>query len=497
MGEKFLLEMKGISKRFGGVRALDKVDFHLREGTVHALMGENGAGKSTLMKILLGLYQPDEGEIIYQGKEIILKGPQHALDIGFAMVSQELTQMEEMTVADNIFMGRFPGKLAVNRKEINQKTRTLFEDLGIKGIQPGEKVKMLSQARKQLVEIAKAVSYDAKVIVMDEPTSALMDKEVEILFRIINDLKSRGKAIIYISHKMEEIFRISDDITVLRDGTFIGTQSALELDNDTLVKMMVGRELKDLFVRNRKASGDVVLEVKNLSAPGAFENVSFQVRRGEVVGFAGLMGSGRSEIMETIFGIRKKSGGTVCLNGEEIQIRSPKDAINKKIAFVTEDRKGTGLFLNMPILFNSSISYLDILTKHFTVPKKKEAAEVKDISDRLKLKRGSIKNKASSLSGGNQQKVVLAKWLLTQPDLLILDEPTRGIDVGAKKEIYTLIDEIVAEGKAVIVISSEMPEVIGVSDRILVMHEGRMKGEIDNSGAQSATQEQIMSLMTD
>ena len=260
---------------------------------------------------------------------------------------------------------------------------------------------------------------------------------------------------------------------------------------------MVGRELKDLFVRNRKAFGDVVLEVKNLSAPGAFENVSFQVRRGEVVGFAGLMGSGRSEIMETIFGIRKKSGGTVCLNGEEIQIRSPKDAINKKIAFVTEDRKGTGLFLNMPILFNSSISYLDILTKHFTVPKKKEAAEVKDISDRLKLKRGSIKNKASSLSGGNQQKVVLAKWLLTQPDLLILDEPTRGIDVGAKKEIYTLIDEIVAEGKAVIVISSEMPEVIGVSDRILVMHEGRMKGEIDNSGAQSATQEQIMSLMTD
>lgn len=332
---------------------------------------------------------------------------------------------------------------------------------------------------------------------MDEPTSALMDKEVEILFRIINDLRNRGKAIIYISHKMEEIFRISNDITVLRDGTFIGCKSAGELNNDTLVKMMVGRELKDLFVRNRKQVGDVALEVKNLSAEGVFENVSFKVRHGEVVGFAGLMGAGRSEVMETIFGIRKKTNGSVYLNGKEVQIKNPKDAVCKKIAFVTEDRKGTGLFLNMPIFFNSSISYLDLLTQHATIPRKKEIVDVKEISDRLKLKRGSIKNKASSLSGGNQQKVVLAKWLLTQPDVLILDEPTRGIDVGAKKEIYALIDEIVAEGKAVIVISSEMPEVIGVSDRILVMHEGKMKGEINNNESQKATQEQIMSLMTD
>lgn len=497
MGEKYLLEMRGISKRFGGVQALNNVNFFLREGTVHALMGENGAGKSTLMKILLGLYQPDEGKIIYQGKEVILRDPQNALDMGFAMVSQELTQMEEMTVADNIFMGRFPGKIVVNRKEINERTKKLFADLGIKEILPTEKIKTLSQAKKQLVEIAKAVSYNAKIIVMDEPTSALMDKEVEILFRIINDLRNRGKAIIYISHKMEEIFRISNDITVLRDGTFIGCKSAGELNNDTLVKMMVGRELKDLFVRNRKQVGDVALEVKNLSAEGVFENVSFKVRHGEVVGFAGLMGAGRSEVMETIFGIRKKTNGSVYLNGKEVQIKNPKDAVCKKIAFVTEDRKGTGLFLNMPIFFNSSISYLDLLTQHATIPRKKEIVDVKEISDRLKLKRGSIKNKASSLSGGNQQKVVLAKWLLTQPDVLILDEPTRGIDVGAKKEIYALIDEIVAEGKAVIVISSEMPEVIGVSDRILVMHEGKMKGEINNNEAQKATQEQIMSLMTD
>lgn len=497
MSESYLLEMRGITKRFGGVHALEKVNFFLQQGTVHALMGENGAGKSTLMKILLGLYQADEGEIIFQGNSIILRNPQDALNMGFAMVSQELTQMEEMTVADNIFMGRFPGTLAVDRKEIYRKTNKLFEDLGINGISPNVKIKTLSQAKKQLVEIAKAVSYDAQVIVMDEPTSALMDKEVEVLFRIINDLKKKRKAIIYISHKMEEIFRISDEITVLRDGTFIDSKPASQLDKDTLVKMMVGRELKDLYVKNRKPAGDVVLEVKNLSAPGVFENVSFSVRCGEVVGFVGLMGAGRSEIMETIFGIRKKSAGSVYLNGEELHIKTPKDAIRKKIAFVTEDRKGTGLFLNMPILFNSSISYLDMLTRHFTVPKRKEAAEVDKISDRLNLKRGSIRHKASSLSGGNQQKVVLAKWMLTQPDLLILDEPTRGIDVGAKKEIYSLIDEIVAEGKAVIVISSEMPEVIGVSDRILVMHEGVLKGEINNNGADQATQEQIMSLMTD
>lgn len=495
MSEKYVLEMLGISKRFGGVHALENVDFRLREGTVHALMGENGAGKSTLMKILLGIHQPDEGKILFRGKEITLKDPQHALDTGFAMVSQELTQMEEMTVGDNIYMGRFPGKAVVARKEVNRKTQELLDSLGITGIRPNAKIRTLSQAKKQLVEIAKAVSYDAQVIVMDEPTSALMDKEVEILFRIIRDLKSKGRAIVYISHKMEEIFRISDDITVLRDGTYIGSAPAAELDNNSLVKMMVGRELKDLFVKNRKEPGEVALEVKGLSSEGAFENVSFNVRRGEVVGFAGLMGAGRSEIMETIFGIRKKSEGTVILNGEELHIKSPKDAIAKKIAFVTEDRKGTGLFLNMPILFNSSISYLDMLTKRFTVPKRKEAAEVTAMSDRLKLKRGSIKNKASSLSGGNQQKVVLAKWMLTEPDLLILDEPTRGIDVGAKKEIYALIDEIVAEGKAVIVISSEMPEVIGVSDRILVMHEGKLMGEIENDG--TVTQEQIMSLMTD
>lgn len=494
MENKYLLEMLNISKRFDGVRALENVDLRLKAGEVHALMGENGAGKSTLMKILLGIYQPDEGKILVQGKEITIKNPGDALDSGFAMVSQELMQMEEMTVADNIYMGRFPGNIAVDRKKINKKARELFQHLGINGIEPGKKIKSLSLAQKQLVEIAKAVSYDAKVIVMDEPTSALMDKEIKVLFEIIRNLRSKGRAIVYISHKMEEIFQISDTITVLRDGTLIGSKPAKELNNEMLVKMMVGRELKDMFVRSDRRPGEVAFEVKNLSCPGCFEDVSFKVRHGEVVGFAGLMGAGRSEIMETVFGIRKKSEGSIWLNGKKLDIKCPKEAIKNKIAFVTEDRKGTGLFLNMPIVFNSSISFLDMLTKNIIVPRRKENKVVEDMSDRLNLKRRSIKYKASSLSGGNQQKVVLAKWMLTEPDLLILDEPTRGIDVGAKKEIYALIDEIVATGKAVIVISSEMPEVIGISDRIIVMHEGKLKGEIINK---NTTQEEIMSLMTE
>lgn len=494
MSEEYLLQMKGISKSFGGVHALSNVDLNLRAGRVHALIGENGAGKSTLMKILTGQYQPDEGQILYKGKEIHLKSPGEGLAMGFTIVNQELMQMEEMTVADNMFMGRYPGRGRVDKKTLYKRTQEIFDQLGIEGIRPNNKLKKLSIAQKQLVEIAKAVSYNAKIIVMDEPTSALMDQEIKILFKIIRDLKSHGTAIVYISHKMEEIFQICDEITVLRDGQFVGHNEASELDNDKLVKMMVGRELKDLYVKSESHPGKVALEVRDLSSPGAFENVSFSVRHGEVLGFAGLMGAGRSEIMETIFGIRKKSSGEVLKDGKELQIHNPKDAINNKIAFVTEDRKGTGLFLNMPIEFNSSISALDILNKHATINKSKENKEVTDMSDRLKLKRRSIKAKASSLSGGNQQKVVLCKWLLTNPDVLILDEPTRGIDVGAKKEIYGLIDQIASSGKAVIVISSEMPEVIGISDRILVMHEGTLRGELSRK---EVSQERIMSLMTD
>lgn len=494
MAEEYLLQMKGITKSFGGVHALKNVDLNLRAGKVHALMGENGAGKSTLMKILTGLYQPDEGQILYKGKEIHLKNPGEGLAMGFTIVNQELMQMEEMTVADNMFMGRYPGKAKIDRKTLYRNTQEVFDKLGIEGIRPGSRLKTLSIAQKQLVEIAKAVSYNAQIIVMDEPTSALMDREIEILFRIIRDLKSRGTAIVYISHKMEEIFKICDEITVLRDGTFVGHREASELDNEQLVQMMVGRKLNDLYVKSESHPGDVALEVKHLSSEKAFEDVSFSVRHGEVLGFAGLMGAGRSEIMETIFGIRKKSSGEILKDGKEIVIRNPKDAIRNKIAFVTEDRKGTGLFLNMPIVFNSSISALDLMNKHATVNRAKENREVTEMSDRLKLKRSSIKAKASSLSGGNQQKVVLCKWLLTNPDVLILDEPTRGIDVGAKKEIYSLIDEIASSGKAVIVISSEMPEVIGISDRILVMHEGKLRGELTR---REVTQEKIMSMMTE
>lgn len=491
--QQYLLEMHGISKSFGGVHALKNVSLRLRPGSVHALMGENGAGKSTLMRILLGAHQPDKGEIFFQGKEITLRTPGDGLAMGFAMVNQELLQMEEMSVADNLYMGRFPGSLVVNRKEQNRMARKLFEDLGIAGIQPTVRIRQLSMAQKQLVEIAKAVSYNAKVIVMDEPTSSLMDKEIEILFQIIRDLRDRGCAIVYISHKMEEIFQIADDITVLRDGELIGSKPASELNDEMLIQMMVGRKLQDLYVKSPSRPGGIALEVEGLSAEGRFENVSFQVRHSEVVGFAGLMGAGRSEIMETIFGIRPKKSGTVKKDGQIIEIKRPKDAIRHKIAFVTEDRKRTGLFLNMSIQFNASISSLDLLNAHRTVSRKREARAVEEISDRLKLKRSSIRIRASALSGGNQQKVVLAKWMLTEPDILILDEPTRGIDIGAKKEIYTMIDDLAKEGKAILVISSEMPEVIGISDRVLVMHEGRLRGEV---GREDVTQEKLMSYMT-
>lgn len=493
MEEQNLVEMRGITKRFGGVQALKGVNLCLKAGKVHALMGENGAGKSTLMKILLGIYQPDEGKIFCQGREIKLNSPAEGLAAGFSMVSQELMQMEGMTVADNIFMGRYPGNVTVGKKTIFRDTENILSDLGIRGIRAGAKIGDLSPAQKQLVEIAKAVSYNAKVIVMDEPTSSLMDHEIEILFQIIRDLKSSGKAIVYISHKMEEIFQICDEITVLRDGEWIGSKQAAELDNDKLVQMMVGRELKELFAKSYAEAGDVALEVRNLSCRGSFEDISFQVRRGEVVGFAGLMGAGRSEIMETIFGIRKKSGGEIFVGGKETDIKNPRQAIRNKIAFVTEDRKGTGLFLNLSILFNSSISALDILNTGKTANRSREKKAVSAMSDSLRLKRGSLSLPASSLSGGNQQKVVLCKWLLTEPDILILDEPTRGIDIGAKKEIYKIIDDLAKAGKAIIVVSSEMPEIIGVSDRVLVIHEGRLCGEIARS---ELSQEKIMSYMT-
>lgn len=486
--------MLGITKRFGGITALDGVDLRLRAGTVHALMGENGAGKSTLMKILLGIYRPDKGKIIKDGKEIVLKRPAEGLAEGFAMVNQELLQMDQMTVADNIFMGRYPGKIKVGTKIIYEDAKKLFEQLNIRGIEPDALIHDLSPAQRQLVEIAKAVSFNAKVIVMDEPTSSLMDAEAEILFEIINDLKKKGTAVVYISHKMDEVFRLADEITVLRDGKLIGSKPASELDQNKLIKMMVGRELKDMYSRDRNNPGKTILEVKDLSSPGAFEHVSFSVHAGEVLGFAGLMGAGRSEIMETIFGIRKKSSGEIFKDGKKIEIKSPIDAIHQKIAFVTEDRKRTGLFLNMSILFNSTISSLDILFRNkTTVQKRKEQVETERMAEELTLKSGGLNLPASSLSGGNQQKVVLMKWLLTDPDVLILDEPTRGIDVGAKKEIYGIIDQLAKLGKAIIVISSEMPEVIGVSDRVIIIHDGRLSGEIDD---EVITQEKIMSYMT-
>lgn len=485
MTQAYLLEMHDIVKEFPGVRALNKVNLNIRKGSVHSLMGENGAGKSTLMKILIGIHPPTAGRIIYEGREVVISNTTFALNMGISMIHQELSPVLHRTIMENIWLGREPlNKLGmVNHKKMYTDTKALLDELDLR-IDPKEKMVNLTVAKMQMIEIAKAVSYNSDVVIMDEPTSALTDKEVEHLFRIIDKLKSQGKAIIYISHKMDEIFRISDEITVLRDGEFIGTYDAEELNTNSLISLMVGRELDEMFPKVDCPIGDVRLQVKNLCKEGEFKNITFDVKKGEILGIAGLVGAGRTEIIETIFGHKRKTSGDVFINGKKVTIKSPEDAIKNKMALLTEDRRMTGIFPMLSVKDNTVIANIkDYVLPTGFINHRKIREDCETYRKSIRVKTPSINQKIMNLSGGNQQKVLIARWLLTDPDILILDEPTRGIDVGAKSEIHSLITELAGQGKSIIMVSSELPEILGMSDRILVMHEGRMTGIVDRADA--------------
>lgn len=483
--------MQDIVKEFPGVRALKGVQLKVRPGTVHTLMGENGAGKSTLMKCLIGIHQPTSGKIIYKGQEVTFPNTLTAMGAGISMIHQELSPVPERSVCDNVWLGREPRKgIIVDHKKMRQDCIALFEKLGLE-LDPDAKMGDLTVAKMQMVEIAKAVSYDSSIVIMDEPTSALTETEVEHLFRIIADLKAKNVAIIYISHKMDEIFQISDDITVYRDGEYIATDRAENLDVDKLITLMVGREMTSMFPKVDCPIGETILKVEGLSSGRAFHDVSFELHRGEILGFAGLVGAGRTEVVETIFGMRPRTAGKIFKNGQELNIKSPEDAIANKIALLTEDRRGNGIVGLLSVRDNTVLAHL----KAYGLPlnHKKIAEDAEEYSKKLNVKTPNLDTPIANLSGGNQQKVLVGRWLLTDPDILIVDEPTRGIDVGAKAEIHSLITKLAGEGKAIIMISSELPEVLGMSDRVLVMHEGEMTGIVDRK---DATSEMIMKYAT-
>ena len=491
---KYVLEMENISKEFPGVKALDDVQLKLKPGTVHALMGENGAGKSTLMKCLFGIYEKNTGKILLDGVEVNFKSTKEALENGVSMVHQELNQVLQRNVLDNIWLGRYPMKgFFVDEKKMYNDTINIFKDLDIK-VDPKKKVADLPIAERQMIEIAKAVSYKSKVIVMDEPTSSLTEKEVEHLFRIIKKLKESGVGIIYISHKMEEIKMISDEITILRDGKWISTNDVSKISTDQIISMMVGRDLTERFPKKDNKAKEMILEVKNLTALNqpSIQDVSFELYKGEILGIAGLVGSKRTEIVETIFGMRPKEHGEIILNGKTVKNKNPEEAIKNGFALVTEERRSTGIFSMLDIAFNSVISNLDRYKNKFRLLKNKDIErDTKWIVDSMRVKTPSYSTKIGSLSGGNQQKVIIGRWLLTEPEVLMLDEPTRGIDVLAKYEIYQLMIDLAKKDKGIIMISSEMPELLGVTDRILVMSNGRVAGIVKTS---ETNQEEIMEL---
>ncbi|MDP4183159.1 MAG: sugar ABC transporter ATP-binding protein [Bacillota bacterium] len=498
MENKIILEMNNISKEFPGVKALDDVTLKAHAGTVHALMGENGAGKSTLMKCLFGLYKPDRGEIILNGSLVDIEDSKTALDNGISMIHQELHPVHCRSVMENIWLGRFPATgigpfKFVDHKKMYNDTKKLFKDLNM-DIDPCAIAGNLSVSKIQSMEIAKATSYNSKVIIMDEPTSSLTENEVEHLFKIIRELKSKGVAIIYISHKIEEILKIADEVTIMRDGKHIGTWAASELTTDMIISKMVGRDLTNRFPERTNVPGEVLLKVENLSSPfpKSFKNISFELRKGEVLGIGGLVGAQRTELIEALFGLRSILQGGIYINGKPVRIKSPVDAKKYKIALLTEERRVTGIFSVLPILENTVVANLSRYIKpYFILDEKKRKADAQMSVEKLRVKTPSIRSLIKDLSGGNQQKVLIARWLLTEPDILLLDEPTRGIDVGAKYEIYTIIAELAKQGKSIIMISSEMPELLGMSDRIMVMSEGRLSGIIEGK---SATQEEIMRL---
>ena len=498
---EYLLELKGVCKSFPGVKALDNVQLALRPGTVHALMGEDGAGKSTLMKCLFGIYKMDAGEIYMNGQKIQVDNPDEAMKLGIAMVHQELQPVPARSVAENLFLGRFPVKKIgpiqmIDHKKMYEDTAYWLHEVKM-DFDPKAMLGDLSIGQMQSVEIAKAVSHQAKVVIFDEPTSSLSDNEVEALFRIMNDLRDKGVAMVYISHKMDEIKRIADDITIMRDGTYVGTWPASELTTDQIIAKMVGRELTNVYPERKNEPGDVILEVNDLCSihANSFQHVSFNLRKGEILGFGGLVGAQRTELLEGIFGIRGIESGEIKINGTPVKIKKPSDAMKAGIGLITEDRRGNGIFGCLSIKDNVGVSvYNKYLKAGFVLDHKRINGVVDDSIKKLRIKPPSMKEHIANLSGGNQQKVIVARWLANDPDILIMDEPTRGIDVGAKHEIYEIMNDLAAQGKAIIMISSEMAELLGMSDRVYVMCDGKLRGEITEK--EEMTQAKVMSYAT-
>jgi methyl-galactoside transport system ATP-binding protein len=498
---EYKLELKGVCKSFPGVKALDNVQLSLRPGTVHALMGENGAGKSTLMKCLFGIYKMDAGEVILDGQKIEIGNPDEAMKYGIAMVHQELQPVPARSVGENLYLGRFPVKKygplqVIDHKAMYAETEKWLQEVKM-DFDPKALLGTLSVGQMQSVEIAKAVSQQAKVVIFDEPTSSLSDNEVEALFRIMNDLRDKGVTMVYISHKMDEIKRIADDITIMRDGTYVGTWRAEDMTTDDIIAKMVGRELTNVYPPRENEPGEVIMEVKDLCSIHAksFQHINFTLRKGEILGFGGLVGAQRTELMEGIFGIRGVETGEILINGKPVKIKHPKDAMKAGIGLITEDRRGNGIFGCLSIKDNVGVSiYNKHLKAGFVLDHKKIDGIVDENIQKLRIKTPSMKEHIANLSGGNQQKVIVSRWLANDPDVLIMDEPTRGIDVGAKHEIYEIMNELAKQGKAIIMISSEMAELLGMSDRVYVMCNGKITGEITEEAEMN--QESVMGYAT-
>ena len=501
MASEYKLELRGVSKSFPGVKALDNVQLAVKPGRVHALMGENGAGKSTLMKCLFGIYKMDAGEIYIDGEKVTIDNPDEAMKKGIAMVHQELQPVLARSVAENMFLGRFPVKKygplqIIDHKTMYEETEKWLKEVNM-DFDPKAQLGSLSIGQVQSVEIAKAVSHDAKVIIFDEPTSSLSDSEVEALFKIMETLRKKGVSMIYISHKMDEIKRIADDVTIMRDGTYIGTWPAKDLTIDEIIAKMVGRELTNIYPEKDRTPGEVIMEVKGLSSihSKSFQDVSFTLRKGEILGFGGLVGAQRTELMEGLFGIRNLASGEIYIHGKKVNIKKPVDAMNAGIGMITEDRRGNGIFGCLSIKDNVGVSvYNKYLLGGFVLNHKRINEVVDGNIKKLSIKTPNMQEHIANLSGGNQQKVIVSRWLANDPDILIMDEPTRGIDVGAKHEIYEIMTDLAKQGKAIIMISSEMAELLGMSDRIYVMCNGKLRGEITDES--EMTQEKVMSYAT-
>jgi methyl-galactoside transport system ATP-binding protein/inositol transport system ATP-binding protein len=496
MNGEYLLEMKNIVKTFPGVKALRGVNLQVRPGEIHALMGENGAGKSTLMKCIAGIYRPTSGEIFFDGNLMGLYSPAEALKMGISMIHQELSPVLYRPIMENVWLGREPLTPLglVDHKRMNAMTKEVLKEIELDE-DPKTLMASLTVAKMQMIEIAKAVSYNSKLIIMDEPTSALTEREIKQLFAIMRKLKNQGKSIIFISHKLDEVYEITDRITVYRDGDYIGSENTTDLKVDKLINMMVGRNVDELFPKVACSIGGVKLEVKNLSNRKYFQHVSFTVRKGEILGIAGLIGAGRTEVVETIFGMRPRTEGEIFVDGKKVEIKNPSDAINYGMAWLTEDRRGSGIFPMLTVQLNIAIATIPRFLNRIGLIKEGALnSGVQEFVKKIQVKTPSLSQRVENLSGGNQQKVLVARWLMTNPEILFLDEPTRGIDVGTKSEIHRLITRLAGEGKSIVMISSELPEVMGMSDRIMIMHQGRVTGIVENS--KELTQEELMAYAT-